>query len=326
MCIATFVACFGYAVFNGYEPYKFTVVILVCIYKTIEALADSFEGEFQKEDRIDMSGKSEFFRVSICMVVLSLSMLITNDLIASLVIMNVAAMAIVIVLDIMVARQRVSVNLQFQLKKLMKLTYVCTPLAISTFLSNYIINSSKLSVDRVLGDEAQLYYTAVFMPNMVINLFSGIIFKPMQTKMAVFYNDRKMKEFWGVILKMVVIITGFTLVCEIGAFLIGIPVLGWLYSVNLTKYKSTLLMLLLCGGVNAINIILYYVLAIMRKQKFMAVIYLIVCLAAMAYMDVITKARGLVGAAEGYLMAVILLCMLLLGYIYVPVGKERKHG
>lgn len=54
---------------------------------------------------------------------------------------------------------------------------------------------------------------------------------------------------------MILIITGFTFVCEVGAYILGIPVLSWLYGVNLKEYKLTLLLLLLCGGVNAINII-----------------------------------------------------------------------
>lgn len=54
---------------------------------------------------------------------------------------------------------------------------------------------------------------------------------------------------------MILIITGFTFVCEVGAYILGIPVLSWLYGVNLKKYKLTLLLLLLCGGINAVNII-----------------------------------------------------------------------
>lgn len=68
----------------------------------------------------------------------------------------------------------------------------------------------------MLGDAAQLYYTAVFMPNMVINLFSGIIFKPMQTSMAVNYYEKKYKNFWHIIFRMFAIIAGFTLICEVG--------------------------------------------------------------------------------------------------------------
>lgn len=325
MCIITFAASIGYVAFNNYSPQKMFIILLVCLYKISDSIADTFEGEFQKEDRIDIAGKSEFFRVFFSVLFLVISVAVSRNLILSLIIMNVIAYGIIWLIDINVATKCVNVRVTTDRKRLWKLTKMCIPLAISTFLSTYIINSSKLSVDRVLGDEAQLYYTAVFMPNMVINLFSGIIFKPMQTAMAVNYYEKKYKKFWNIIFRMVLIITGFTLVCEAGAYILGIPVLSWLYGVNLKEYKLTLLLLLLCGGINAVNIIFYYVLAIMRKQKYMTILYIIVCAVSFLIMDNMTADMGLTGAALGYLILVALLAMLLLIYIVIQTRRDTKN-
>ena len=70
MCLITFLASIVYVVFNGYSPEKVTVILLVCIYKILDSVADTFEGEFQKEERIDMSGKSEFYRIFFSILVL----------------------------------------------------------------------------------------------------------------------------------------------------------------------------------------------------------------------------------------------------------------
>lgn len=325
MCIITFLASIVYVVFNNYDIQKVIIILLVCLYKISDSIADTFEGEFQKEDRIDISGKSEFYRVFFSILVLVIAVAVSKNLILSLIIMNVVAYGMIVLLDISIAVKRVSVRMTGDMKRLWKLVKMCIPLAVSTFLSTYIINSSKLSVDRVLGDEAQLYYTAVFMPNMVINLFSGIIFKPMQTAMAVNYYEKKYKNFWHIISKMILIITGFTFVCEVGAYVLGIPVLSWLYGVNLKEYKLTLLLLLLCGGVNAINIIFYYVLAIMRKQKYMTILYIIVCLVSFLIMDTMTGKMGLMGASLGYLILVSLLAALLLVYIIIQTRRNTKN-
>ena len=324
MCIITFLASIVYVVFNNYDIQKVIIILLVCLYKISDSIADTFEGEFQKEDRIDISGKSEFYRVFFSILVLVIAVAVSKNLILSLIIMNVVAYGMIVLLDISIAVKRVSVRMTGDMKRLWKLVKMCIPLAVSTFLSTYIINSSKLSVDRVLGDEAQLYYTAVFMPNMVINLFSGIIFKPMQTAMAVNYYEKKYKNFWHIISKMILIITGFTFVCEVGAYVLGIPVLSWLYGVNLKEYKLTLL-LLLCGGINAINIIFYYVLAIMRKQKYMTILYIIVCLVSFLIMDTMTGKMGLMGASLGYLILVSLLAALLLVYIIIQTRRNTKN-
>lgn len=325
MCIITFLASIVYVVFNNYDIQKVIIILIVCLYKISDSIADTFEGEFQKEDRIDISGKSEFYRVFFSILVLVIAVAVSKNLILSLIIMNVVAYGMIVLLDISIAVKRVSVRMTGDMKRLWELVKMCIPLAVSTFLSTYIINSSKLSVDRVLGDEAQLYYTAVFMPNMVINLFSGIIFKPMQTAMAVNYYEKKYKNFWHIISKMILIITGFTFVCEVGAYILGIPVLSWLYGVNLKEYKLTLLLLLLCGGVNAINIIFYYVLAIMRKQKYMTILYIIVCLVSFLIMDTMTGRMGLMGASLGYLILVSLLAALLLVYIIIQTRRNTKN-
>lgn len=325
MCIITFLASIVYVVVNNYDIQKVIIILLVCLYKISDSIADTFEGEFQKEDRIDISGKSEFYRVFFSILVLVIAVAVSKNLILSLIIMNVVAYGMIVLLDISIAVKRVSVRMTGDMKRLWELVKMCIPLAVSTFLSTYIINSSKLSVDRVLGDEAQLYYTAVFMPNMVINLFSGIIFKPMQTAMAVNYYEKKYKNFWHIISKMILIITGFTFVCEVGAYILGIPVLSWLYGVNLKEYKLTLLLLLLCGGVNAINIIFYYVLAIMRKQKYMTILYIIVCLVSFLIMDTMTGKMGLMGASLGYLILVSLLAALLLVYIIIQTRRNTKN-
>ena len=325
MCIITFLASIVYVVFNNYDIQKVIIILLVCLYKISDSIADTFEGEFQKEDRIDISGKSEFYRVFFSILVLVIAVAVSKNLILSLIIMNVVAYGMIVLLDISIAVKRVSVRMTGDMKRLWELVKMCIPLAVSTFLSTYIINSSKLSVDRVLGDEAQLYYTAVFMPNMVINLFSGIIFKPMQTAMAVNYYEKKYKNFWHIISKMILIITGFTFVCEVGAYILGIPVLSWLYGVNLKEYKLTLLLLLLCGGVNAINIIFYYVLAIMRKQKYMTILYIIVCLVSFLIMNTMTGRMGLMGASLGYLILVSLLAALLLVYIIIQTRRNTKN-
>lgn len=325
MCIITFLASIVYVVFNNYDIQKVIIILLVCLYKISDSIADTFEGEFQKEDRIDISGKSEFYRVFFSILVLVIAVAVSKNLILSLIIMNVVAYGMIVLLDISIAVKRVSVRMTGDMKRLWELVKMCIPLAVSTFLSTYIVNSSKLSVDRVLGDEAQLYYTAVFMPNMVINLFSGIIFKPMQTAMAVNYYEKKYKNFWHIISKMILIITGFTFVCEVGAYILGIPVLSCLYGVNLKEYKLTLLLLLLCGGINAINIIFYYVLAIMRKQKYMTILYIIVCLVSFLIMDTMTGKMGLMGASLGYLILVSLLAALLLVYIIIQTRRNTKN-
>lgn len=324
MCVLAYGTSIVYVVINGYSALKVTIILLLCLYKIIEGVTDVFEGEFQKKNRIDISGKSMFFRTFFSVTGLVITLAITKNIKISLVVMNIIAVICLVIINIMPVKFFAKISITSEFKKLGKIFVYCWPLAISTFINTYIINSSKLAIDKTMSDEYQLYYSAVFMPNMVINLFSGIIFKPMQTSMAEAYNNGEMKKFNKVIFKMIGIIVGFTFVCMIGAYLLGIPVLSLLYGVELKPYKLVLIVLLMAGGINAINIILYYVLTIMRKQNVMVLFYSVVAVVSLLFINKVTKKYELMGAAMGYLVLVALLMLLLTVYILVLIGKRKK--
>lgn len=324
MCILGVVGSVGYSLINNYSLLKMQIVVLLCVYKIIEAFSDVFEGEFQKNDRIDISGKSMFFRTIFSVVGLVLGLVLTKNIVLSLAIMILAEIICVLFFNLMAVQEFTKVGLIPDSKSIVKLLVICGPLALSSFLNNYIINCSKIAIDNTMSDEFQLYYSAVFMPNMVINLFSGIIFKPMQVTMAISYDRREYKKFAKVIFKMVGIIAGFTLICVVGASILGIPVLSLLYGVDLKPYKKVLLMLLMAGGLNAINVILYYILTIMRKQNLIAIIYLLVAAVSLLFVENTTRIHGLTGAALSYVILVAMVMLLLSICILRLVNKWRK--
>lgn len=325
MCVLGVVAAVGYPLINNYSPLKLKIVFLMCVYKIIEAFADVFEGEFQKENRIDIVGKSMLFRTVFSVIGLIVSLAISRNVVLSLVIMIVVEILCVILLNLMPVTVFSKVRFIVDMKSIIKLLMICGPLALSSFVNTYILNCSKLAIDNTMSDEYQLYYSAVFMPNMVINLFSGIIFKPMQVSMAVSYDRKQYKEFSNVIFKMIGIISAFTLLCVMGAYLLGIPVLSFMYGVELKPYKNVLLLLLVAGGINAINVILYYVLTIIRKQNLIAIIYLIVAGVSLLFVEKVTRIHGLTGAAVSYMVLVAMVMVLFALCILYYVKDWRKE-
>lgn len=325
MCVLSYMIVIAYVVIGRYSVLKMAVVLLLCMYKILEGLADVFEGQYQKSNRIDIAGKSIFFRTLVSVLGMMGTLVLTHNIILALLVMIGMEIICLTMLDMLPIKEYVSVQIIPNVKTVLKLATTCGPLALSSFIQTYIINCSKIAIDNTMTDEYQLYYSAVFMPNMVINLFTGIIFKPMQTSMAVAYNKGDSKRFHGVVYKVIGIIVAFTVICIAGAYVLGIPVLSFLYGVSLIPYKNVLLMLLLAGGIHAINTILYYVLTIMRKQKVVAVIYIFTAVVALLSVESITRARGLQGAALGYLMLVTMVMLLSVLAIVMMSGKRSKY-
>ena len=326
LCIVTFGISGIYLLSHAYSAEKSMIIFLLCVYKLLEAAADVYEGEFQKMERIDLSGKSMFFRVVISLLTLSVSMLLTHDSILSLFLMCVFTLIVIYLLNVKMLYFFGTYPFGSTFQRMKGIFFQCLPLAIATFLNTYIINSSKFMIDQYMDDRYQLYYTAVFMPNLVINLFSGIIFKPMQIKMAKYCLDNEYHSFASVIIHVLSLIIGFTILCMAGAYVAGLPVLSFVYKVDLNDYRQELLILLAAGGINAINIIFYYVMTIIRKQKYMIAIYGASALFAYFMTRKTTQLYGIMGAAAGYLSTVIFLGLLLITTCLILMKKEKQNN
>lgn len=152
-------------------------------------------------------------------------------------------------------------------KQVFALLKVCFPLFAGAFLSFYIGNAPKYAIDAMLTDELQACYGFIAMPVFVIGLLNNFIFNPMLYKLSMMWNDGRVGQFVRKILLQSLIVAGITLVCIIGAFLLGVPVLSWLYNTDLAPYKAELLLLLLGGGFLGLSGLLNAVITIIRYQK-----------------------------------------------------------
>ena len=52
MCVLSYMIVIAYVVIGRYSVLKMAVVLLLCMYKILEGLADVFEGQYQKSNRI----------------------------------------------------------------------------------------------------------------------------------------------------------------------------------------------------------------------------------------------------------------------------------
>ena len=80
--------------------------------------------------------------------------------------------------------------------------------------------------------------------------------------------------------KISVIIVGFTIICIIGAWILGIPVLQILTGSELIQYRMVLILLMFAGGINALSYFGYYVLTVMRKSGMIIIGYIVSAIVA----------------------------------------------
>ena len=82
-----------------------------------------------------------------------------------------------------------------------------------------------------------------------------------------------------------------------GGFLLGVPILSLIYGVDLKPYKQELMILLLGGAALGFIGLFISVLTIMRKQKYLMLVYVTVSLAALVTMNIMVTKYGMLGGA-----------------------------
>lgn len=311
------------AVSNGYTMEKTLVILWMCLFKVVDVAEDVYHGMYQRKNRLDVASKILTLRMILTIFVFGMGLAILRDLLLVLIIATIVT-TLLFILSVRwtysgfhIGKERVEKRNIFLLLK------VCFPLFAGSFLSFYIGNAPKYAIDAILTDELQACYGFIAMPVFVIGLLNNFIFNPMLFHMSVLWNEKKVKAF---VLKTILqtgVVALITLVCIAGAWLLGIPVLSWLYNTDLGSYKAELLILLLGGGFLGLSGLLNAVITIIRYQKSLMWGYAVMAVLAYFFSDRIVRQYGMMGAAGLYTILMGGLCLIFAGiFVYGVIRKK----
>ena len=220
-----------------------------------------------------------------------------------------------------------TLRLHFHWAKLRSLFLACLPLFIGSYLASYLENAPKYAIDTYLSSSDQAYYGILAMMAFVVNLFSGFAFRPMLTPLAVHWNNRQMGEYLRIVRRLLLWVAALILICEVGAYLLGIPVLSFIYGTDLSQQKGVLLLVILGGGINSLGTILYHSLTVMRKQRWLLIGYIIAAISAFFIAPAFVQAYGLIGAASAFVLIVtIKACVFLAVFICCLQAAKRSRA
>lgn len=312
-----------YVVNGKADAAGFMLIITMCILKMFDGIADVFEGEFQRNDRIDISGMSMAFRTMAIMAVFSIIAWVTRNIYAASAVAAVTGLAGAAVVAVVWSRGFEPLSVSFDREKMKSLFRSTILLFIGSAMCMWLWNGTKYVVEWTLTDRDTLAYGIVFMPTMVINLGSSFVFKPMLTTLARHYEQGEYKAFAKLVAVLVATAVGITVVTLGAGAWLGIPVLSWLYDIELAPYKSVMLVLIAAGGFNAVSILFYYALTVMRLQKEIFAGYTITFVVSIILPIVMVKAMGIAGAGTSYLIVMMLLTVLFGGMLCVKLKKRK---
>lgn len=304
----------------------FGLIMAMCILKMLDGVADVFEGEFQRNDRIDISGMSMAFRTLAVMAVFSAAAWLTRNIYIASAAAVVTGLAGVVCVVMVWSRSFEKLSVSFKVDKMKSLFGSTVLLFISSAMCMWLWNGTKYVVEWTLTDRETLVYGIVFMPTMVINLGSSFVFKPMLTTLARHYENGEYKKFAGLVGVLVAIACGLTLVTFAAGAWLGIPVLSWLYDIDLSGYKAVMLVLIAAGGFNAVSILFYYALTVMRLQKEIFAGYTMTFIVSIVLPVLMVRCMGIMGAGWAYLIVMALLTVVFAGMLYTKLLAAGRRN
>lgn len=185
----------------------------------------------------------------------------------------------------------------------------CAPLALNSFLVMYVSNGPRFAVDGTMGEESLAKFSALFMVSFAVAVCGDFLMNPQIVRLAAAVQGRDRGGAWRIVGRQAVLIAGLGAAGLAVAATVGIPVLSWVFGLDLSGYRGVLLALLGGGVLVAYYQLAQFVLVVLRRQIW-ATPGMVVAAAFVFFAARPCVARaGLAGAAVAYDLAVAFLAL-----------------
>lgn len=314
----------GVVLIGGYSSTKLWVCILLMVYRIIDNLSETYQAEFQLDGRLDIAGKSMVFRNLAAIIAFIIVDKLTQNIVVACLCMILINLIIFLLYDVKKIKEFNVDKFKFEFPSAKQIVRECMPIAIAGILNVYVINVVKYAIDSAGDYTMQTYFNIIYMPTFVINLVSIFIIKPFLKMFGEYYNEKKYEKLSKVIMYIVGALILVTICIEIGCFILGVPFLNLFYGVDISNYKGELMILVLSGLFYAMSNLLFNLLGTIRKQKYITIAYLFVCVISLILPNMLVKKYSMTGAAIANLVIMFSLCLILSIFFKIGINKEMK--
>lgn len=298
-------------------------ILLIMVIKIIETFSDVFYAVLQKNNQLDVVGKSYALKNIIGFIAFTAIDYFTNDIILSITGMIAINILLFIVYDyrktLKISKPKISIN-----SKSFLVLKECFYFFFYNFLILLIANISRFTVNNLLSAKELGYYGILIMIPSIMTLFGQFLITPSLVSLSKLYKKNDIKSFIKELRKVFIFSVGVSFVFIICAYFLGEQVLSILYSISFKGYKIIFIEFILTGLFNAFTLIISNALTVMRKTKYQVCLYIITLTLGIASSYLLTKNYGFNGAIYSYLITMGLQFGLFLAYFIIVIRRSKK--
>lgn len=306
-CIIMLIVSIGFTVVKQYDLYKSTIFILVCSFKVVEAFSEGLYAIIQRNNELYKVGISMTLKSVVALIIFLIINIITKNLILSCISLVIINVAIAYFYDKKNLSKIKITKTIYSWKVNKKLLMEGFFTFILTFLSLYVINAARYAIDDLLEESLQTIFGIIIMPATFMGLLSQYIIQPVLNNIASYIekNDYKsLKKTTFLLLGFILAIGIFVLII---AYFLEVPVLGFVYGVDLTPYFVSMMIIIVGSFFYSMSMTLSTILIAMRNTKVQALIYLITAIFTTILSYTLVKKIQIQGASITYLITMLVL-------------------
>ena len=233
-----------------YDAYTASVIGWIAAAKAMEALGLIPIGLFQREERLNLLGRSLAIRGMVTLVVVVVALWWTGDLRTAMIAQFIAWTLHFILHDARSARSLTPKKAwlpQLTASKLFTLTRLALPLGISICLLSLLPNLPRYAVEHVLGRYELGVFGALAYFLQVGQMVITSLGQTVQPRLAKVYSEGSRTRFRTLVVKLLLIALVLGSAGVGGAALLGKPIVTLIYSAEYAKHLSVLVVLMVAG-------------------------------------------------------------------------------
>lgn len=320
-CVIMFVVSILFILLRGYTGKKMLVILILCIYRTLEAFSEVIYAYFQKNYELYKVGISLVLKNVLGLIVFLTINIFTRNLIYSTLGLVLNYILIMLSYDFKIFRNNFiklrNINLNNQ-KKIFSLGFSTFLLS---FLLMYIVNIPRYVIDFKMSDASSSIFGILIMPASVVVLIAQFILHPFLMKINDFLIHKDYKNFKKNVMNICLVTSAFGIFATFIAYLIGIPILEFIYGISLKKYLMALIVVLIGATLYGVVSILSNILVAMRIASKQIIISFVVSIFSLFISICFINSLGVNGACYGYTITMLLDIIL---YIVLFAITEKK--
>lgn len=279
------------------------------LYQASDAFANAFFGRYQQKGRLDVACRVRLAKIAAFAATYAVVLRATGRPPAALWAGAAVHAGLFFALDVPLLGQFGQLERCWPGRAAFAVLWACLPLAANSFLMMYLNNGPRFAVDAAMGEETLAAYSALFMVSFGVSVCGDFLMNPQVTRLAEALRAGDGGKARRIVVRQAGVIAGLGALALSAGAVAGIPVLSWLFGLDLSG-NGRVLEVLLAGGV----LVAYYqlaqtVLVVVRRQAWVAPGMVLAALAVFAAARPLVGRWGLWGAAWSYFGAVAVLAV-----------------